>query len=39
VLAAALGFLEAHEPDLIAAADALAVPPAELVEARRLLER
>jgi hypothetical protein len=39
VLAAALGFLEAHEPDLIAAADALGVPPAELVEARRMLER
>lgn len=39
VLAAALGFLEAHEPDLIASADALGVPPAELVEARRRLER
>ena len=39
VLAAALGFLEAHEPDLIAAADALGVRPAELVEARRRLER
>ncbi len=39
VLAAALGFLEAHEPDLIAAAAALGVPPAELVEARRRLER
>ena len=38
VLAAALGFLEAHEPDLVAAADALGVPPIELVEARRRLE-
>lgn len=39
VLAAALGFLEAYEPDLVAAAEALGVPPAELVEARRMLER
>lgn len=39
VLAAALGFLEAHEPDLVAAADELGIPPAELVEARRMLER
>ncbi len=39
VLAAALGFLEAHEPDLVAAADALGVSAAELVEARRRLER
>ncbi|HEY5723085.1 MAG TPA: DUF3572 family protein [Allosphingosinicella sp.] len=38
VLAAALGFLEAHEPDLVAAADELGIPPAELVEARRILE-
>lgn len=38
LLAAALGFLESHEPDLIAAAEALGVPPAELVEARRRLE-
>lgn len=38
VLAAALGFLEAHEPDLIACADALGVPPAALVRARDLLE-
>jgi len=37
-LAAVLGFLEAHEPDLIAAAEALKVPPAALVEARRRLE-
>ena len=39
LLAAVLGFLEAHEPDLLACADALAVPPAVLVEARRRLER
>jgi hypothetical protein len=39
VLAAALGFLEAHEPDLIACADALNVAPAQLVEARSVLER
>jgi hypothetical protein len=39
LLAAVLGFLEAHEPDLLACADALAVPPAVLVEARRKLER
>ena len=39
VLAAVLGFLEAHEPDLIACAEALEVPPAELVCARIALER
>jgi hypothetical protein len=38
LLGATLGFLEAHEPDLIACADALGVKPAELVEARRMLE-
>jgi hypothetical protein len=38
VLAAALGFLEAHEPDLVACADALGVRPSDLVEARRRLE-
>lgn len=38
VLAAALSFLEAHEPDLIACADALGVPPAALLRARDLLE-
>ena len=38
VLAAILGFLEAHEPDLVAAAEALRVPPSALVEARRRLE-
>lgn len=36
--AAVLRFLEAHEPDLLACAEALKVEPAELVEARRTLE-
>jgi hypothetical protein len=39
VLAAILGFLEAHEPDLVACAEALGVAPSLLVEARRRLER
>ena len=39
VLAACLGFLEAHEPDLLACAEALDVPPARLVAARASLER
>jgi hypothetical protein len=39
VLAAVLRFLESHEPDLIACAHAINVPPARLVEARRRLER
>jgi hypothetical protein len=38
-LAATLAFLEAHEPDLLACADALCVPAAQLVEARTVLER
>lgn len=38
VLAATVGFLEAHEPDLLACAEALQVEPAELIEARRVLE-
>ena len=38
LLAAILGFLEAHEPDLLACAEALGVSPATLVEARRRLE-
>jgi hypothetical protein len=38
LLAAVLGFLEAHEPDLISCADALGVKPLALVEARRRLE-
>jgi hypothetical protein len=36
--AAFLSILEAHEPDLVAIADAIGVEPSELVEARRLLE-
>jgi hypothetical protein len=38
LLAATLGFLESHEPDLIACADALEVKPAALVAARAVLE-
>jgi len=37
VLAAALGFLESHEPSLIATAHALDVQPAALVAARAVL--
>jgi len=36
--AAVLGFLESHEPDLVACADALALAPATLVAARARLE-
>lgn len=39
VLAAVLGFLESHEPDLIACAEALSVRPVALVTARAALER
>jgi hypothetical protein len=38
VLAAALSFLESHEPDLVACADALETTPAALVRARTALE-
>ena len=38
VLAAMLGFLEAHEPDLVACAESLGVKPAQLVAARSVLE-
>ena len=38
MLAAAIRFLEAHEPDLIACAEAIGVKPADLPEARRRLE-
>ena len=38
VLAAALGFLEAYEPDLIACAADLDVKPEALVAARHILE-
>jgi len=37
-LAAALRFLEAHEPDLVACAEAIGVKPAALPEARQRLE-
>ena len=37
-LAAVLRFLEGHEPDLVACADALGVIPARLVAAREALE-
>jgi hypothetical protein len=37
-LAAVLRFLEGHEPDLLACADALGVAPARLVAAREGLE-
>lgn len=39
LLAAILRFLEAHELDLIACAEALDIAPARLVEARERLER
>jgi hypothetical protein len=38
VLAAALSFLEAHEPDLVACAEDLGVAPAALVRAHETLE-
>ena len=37
-LSASLRFLESHEPDLLACAEALGVSPTALVEARRDLE-
>jgi hypothetical protein len=39
LLAASLRFLEAHEPDLVACAEALDTTPLHLVETRRRLER
>ncbi len=39
LLAAILGFLEAHEPDLVACADALDVAPSALIAAKSRLER
>ena len=39
VLGAVLAFLEAHEPDLIACAEAIGRDPAALVAARRTLDR
>ncbi|WP_066799252.1 DUF3572 domain-containing protein [Sphingomonas soli] len=38
LLAATLGFLEAHEPDLVACAEALGVKPMAFVAARTQLE-
>ena len=38
LLAAALRFLEAHEPDLVAVAEAVGAKPGELVAAREALE-
>ena len=38
LLGATLGFLEAHEPDLIACASAIGTSPEALVAARRRLE-
>jgi hypothetical protein len=38
LLAALLRFLEAHEPDLLAVAEALGCKPEDLVQARRKLE-
>jgi hypothetical protein len=37
VLCAVLDFLAAHEPDLVAAADALGVKPGELISAQQRL--
>jgi hypothetical protein len=39
ILAAILRFLEDHEPDLLACAEALGIAPGVLVDARRSLER
>ena len=39
VLAAVLGFLEAHEPDLVACAGSLDISPARLVAAHAELDR
>jgi hypothetical protein len=38
LLAALIRFLEAHEPDLLAVAEAMDIKPEELVKARRQLE-
>ena len=39
LLAAVVRFLEGHEPDLIACAQALQMKPEQIVEARRKLEQ
>lgn len=38
LLAAALAFLEAHEPDLVAVAQVIGIRPERLIEVRRELE-
>jgi hypothetical protein len=38
LLSALIGFLEAHEPDLLAVSDAIGVKPAAIVAARRSLD-
>ena len=38
MLSALLGFLEAHEPDLVSVAEELGCKPEDLVQARRQLE-
>lgn len=39
ILAAVIGFLESHEPDLVAVAEAVGTTPARLVAVRAELER
>ena len=39
VLAACLGFLQSHQPDLVACADAIGTTPDRLVQAQEELER
>nr|MDQ3074521.1 DUF3572 domain-containing protein [Pseudomonadota bacterium] len=39
LLGATIAFLESHEPDLIAVAEAIGSSPARLVAAREVLER
>ncbi|HEX6073386.1 MAG TPA: DUF3572 family protein [Sphingomicrobium sp.] len=39
LLVALIGFLEAHEPDLLAVAELLGIRPEELVSTRRELDR
>lgn len=39
LLAALLGFLEGHEPDLVGVAQAIGIKPEDLISARQELER
>jgi len=39
LLGATIAFLESHEPDLVAVAEAIGSSPAKLVAAREVLER